>query len=166
ALLDPDGRPVRSGRPDPVRLDEVVGERVAERYRRFPAAVREIERRRLQALLERWSALEAARSPFAVQALEHEVSVTAGGIRLRLRLDRVDRVDGALVVLDYKTGAVRPQRLLDERLTEPQLPLYAMADEAIRAVLFVELADEVVLRGAAAPDLELAPARLTPLPHP
>ncbi|HEX7036172.1 MAG TPA: PD-(D/E)XK nuclease family protein [Pseudomonadales bacterium] len=165
ALLDPDGRPVRSGRPDPARLDEIVGERVAERYRRFPAAVCEIERRRLRTLLERWSALEAARAPFAVRALEQEVSVAVGGIRLRLRLDRVDQVDGALAVLDYKTGAVRPQRLLDERLTEPQLPLYAMADEAIRAVLFVELADDVVLRGAASLDLELSPARLTPLPE-
>lgn len=163
-LLDPSGQPIPSGRADPARLDVIVSDRLAERYRRFPAPVRDIERRRLRDLLERWLAAEAERAPFAVHVLEHEVSVSIGGIRLRLRLDRVDQVDGALVVLDYKTGAVRPQRLLDERLTEPQLPLYALADEAIRGVLFVELADDIALRGAAAPELELTPARLAPLP--
>jgi RecB family exonuclease len=137
---------------------------LAERYRRFPASVRDAERERLHRVLRRWLAVEAQRSPFTVTALEHEVELNLAGLTLRLRFDRADQVDGVPVVLDYKTGRTQPQRLFDQRLTEPQLPLYALADPAIRGVLFMEIGDDdVLLTGVAARAERLAPARLVPL---
>jgi ATP-dependent helicase/nuclease subunit B len=146
------------------QLDLVLSRVLTERYRRFPAALREAERRRLGEVVKRWLEAEGERAPFAVEALEHEVELTLAGLTLHLRFDRVDQVDGARVVLDYKTGRAEPQRLLEERLTEPQLPLYALADAAIRGVVFVEVGDgEVVCKGAAAADVDLSPVRLVPL---
>jgi hypothetical protein len=145
-------------------LEELLSRVLAERYRRFPAPVRDAERERLHRVLRRWLAVEAQRSPFTVTALEHEVELNLAGLTLRLRFDRADQVDGVPVVLDYKTGRTQPQRLFDQRLTEPQLPLYALADPAIRGVLFMEIGDDdVLLTGVAARAESLAPARLVPL---
>ena len=63
-----------------------------------------------------------------------------------MRIDRLDRDDatGAKIVIDYKTGALAVNRLVAERLTEPQLPMYALTDNAIQAVLFARVGDEDV----------------------
>ena len=49
-----------------------------------------------------------------------------GGLELRLRVDRVDDVGDALVVIDYKTGRVRGTSWRGARMDAPQLPLYAV----------------------------------------
>jgi probable DNA repair protein len=167
ALARDAAAPAHPSELDMTRLDELLARIVASQYQRFPAPVRETERQRLRTLLCRWLEVEAARAPFTVAALEHEVALTLDGLTLRLRFDRVDRVGGAAVVLDYKTGRTQPQRLFDARLSEPQLPLYALADESIRGVLFVELGDDgVFCKGVAAESVALEPARLTPLREP
>lgn len=89
------------------------------------------ERQRLQKLLRDWLLqVEAGRSPFQVEALEARQDLSVGGLRVRSRLDRVDRTaDGTRVLIDYKTGRVSAGDLVGERLLEPQLPLYAVATE-------------------------------------
>ena len=51
---------------------------------------------------------EAKRAPFTVEATEKVLdNVSVGGLKLRLRADRVDRVsDGKRLLLDYKSGEV------------------------------------------------------------
>ncbi len=66
---------------------------------------------------------------FQVIEMEKKYSLELGGLKLLIKVDRMDRLaDGSRVLIDYKTGATgtfsswvgaRPQR--------PQLPLYALA---------------------------------------
>jgi probable DNA repair protein len=127
-----------------------------------------LERRRLEALLHEWLALERQRAPFEVLAVEEARALEVGGVQLDLRLDRSDRLeDGGELLLDYKTGQAQVGRWFDPRPDEPQLPLYALT----RAVPPDGLAFARVARGECAfaglaqradiaPDIELfAPAK-------
>jgi ATP-dependent helicase/nuclease subunit B len=71
-------------------------------------------------------ALERARGPFTVTETERELTGRIGGLELRLRVDRVDEAEGALVVIDYKSGATRGAPWRGARMDAPQLPLYAV----------------------------------------
>ncbi|MGE0622544.1 MAG: PD-(D/E)XK nuclease family protein [Pseudomonadales bacterium] len=125
------------------QMVEADFERAADRalvrhYARFPEPFRIRERRRLVALLKTWNALECQRTDSHIEALELDTTATFDGLGLRLRIDRMDRIDDALVVIDYKTGRVG-YRLNDDRLVEPQLPLYALTNAGIRGVLYAEV---------------------------
>lgn len=87
-----------------------------------------LEKERVQHLLQGVIALDAEREQFQIKSVEENVDASIGGIRIRLRIDRVDcDTDGEILILDYKTGA--PKRLLD-RSGDPkelQLVVYAFA---------------------------------------
>lgn len=86
------------------------------------------EQRRLLTRIEEWLLIEAKRVPFTVEATERALDdVSVGGLKLRLRADRVDRVaDDQRLLLDYKTGKVSTKDWQGMRPNEPQLPLYAI----------------------------------------
>lgn len=98
----------------------------------LPELVRRLEIRRTQEVVLAWLDVELARPPFVVQALEADHEVSCGGLRLRGRIDRLDRWPAhpgepsvEYAILDYKTGATwRPQAWSGERPDAPQLPLY------------------------------------------
>ncbi len=107
-----------------------------------------LEHRRLERVLGQWLALESQRSAFTVEALEHEQQLVFADLPLTLRMDRVDRLgEDEIAIIDYKSGTVSVNNWLDERLKEPQLPLYvcALAGQSPRVstVLYgqVKLAD-------------------------
>lgn len=67
---------------------------------------------------------------FEVIGLEHNTDVESRGLRLNLRVDRVDRITTptghAVLMINYKTGSrVQPTDWEPHMLTAPQLPLYA-----------------------------------------
>jgi probable DNA repair protein len=71
-----------------------------------------LEKERVRKLLQGVIALDAEREQFQIESVEEQVDASIDGIGIRLRIDRVDRdSDGAILILDYKTGA--PKRLLD-----------------------------------------------------
>ncbi len=95
---------------------------------------RQLEARRLQRLCAQWLAVEQwnpeteeGRADFKVIACEQKHTVALGHLRINLVIDRIDELveDGRRIVLDYKTGTVDAASWSQERLTEPQLPLYA-----------------------------------------
>jgi ATP-dependent helicase/nuclease subunit B len=99
------------------------------------------ERVRLRDLLGKWLQLERARAPFSVEALEaSDQSARFGGLEFRVRIDRVDRLmDGARVLIDYKTGAAHAD-WRGERPDNPQLPVYALlAPDALVAVAYAKV---------------------------
>ena len=118
---------------------------VASLARRKPQAFsprfRRLESDRLQEVLQEWLDVEAGRPPFSVQGLEQRQSVHLFGLTLTISTDRIDRLrDGRMVVLDYKTGRCRLAEWFGERIAEPQLPLYALANrEPIDAVAFARV---------------------------
>lgn len=94
----------------------------------LPIRIIEIERLRLQQLLQSWLALECERDDFTVQHCEYDVNLAIEGLTLKLRIDRIDVLpDGGLVIIDYKTGATTQSHTswADARIKTPQLPLYA-----------------------------------------
>lgn len=95
-----------------------------------PATVR-LERQRALDVITDWLLHERRRiDPFVVQATEASAAPNVAGLQLRLRLDRVDRVSTPYgerwLVIDYKTGReAETKGWRSDRLSEPQLPLYA-----------------------------------------
>jgi ATP-dependent helicase/nuclease subunit B len=96
---------------------------------------------RLQNLLGKWLQLERTRAPFVVEALEGSDQIAVfGGLEFRVRIDRIDRLlDGARVLIDYKTGAADPD-WRGERPDNPQLPVYALlSPHALVAVAYAKV---------------------------
>jgi probable DNA repair protein len=149
-------------------LESLVGGSVAQaiaalsRHKPITFAPRftELERERLTRLVLQWLELEKERADFRVEELEQRTSITVGELQLDTRADRVDRLeDERLAIIDYKTGRnVSIKGWFEERLEEPQLPLYATAaGENIAAVLVAHLNREKSGFQGVASDDEIVP---------
>ena len=96
--------------------DRVLGELLA------------LERQRVAMLLGNVIQVDRERESFSVDAVEASVDFSLRGVRLKLRIDRIDRFDdGAIAILDYKTGASK--KFLDSAgdPVDVQLAVYACA---------------------------------------
>jgi RecB family exonuclease len=104
--------------------------RLARRALPLAAALVENEQRRLEALLLallQQDLARAAAAEFTVSQLEMTQEGELGGVPIRVRMDRLDRLDdGRLIILDYKSGAPQSFRPLDERPRQAQLLAYAL----------------------------------------
>jgi len=86
-----------------------------------------LERTRLTRLLRSFVAEELERPEFAVAGVEESIDFEAFGVRLGLRVDRIDRLaDGSVLVIDYKTGM--PKNLLNKDGDPLDLQLVVYAD--------------------------------------
>ena len=99
------------------------------------------EQERITVLIEDWLHYEETRLPFAVEAGEKQVSAAVGKLKLDLRVDRIDTVPGGRLIIDYKTGVVKPAGWDEDRPDEPQLPLYAAYSgvEQVKGVLVAQV---------------------------
>jgi ATP-dependent helicase/nuclease subunit B len=126
----------------------------------------DMQHHRLQRLLESWLEVELERSPFTVKISEKEFDdACVGPLRLNVRMDRIDIVDGGEILIDYKTGIASPNDWLTDRPDAPQLPLYAILSEAehLQGVAFalVRAGEGRGLKGyVAANDVLPKPSRL------
>jgi probable DNA repair protein len=87
-----------------------------------------LERQRVARLLRELAEVDAEREPFGIHALEQASEFMLAGVRLRLRIDRIDRFDdGSVAILDYKTGSGR--KFLDSsgEPADAQLVVYSIA---------------------------------------
>jgi RecB family exonuclease len=103
--------------------------------------------------------LRVRETPFTVEAVECDVEVTIGPLRLRGRIDRIDRTsDGGLMLIDYKSGTAKEEsfsKLLAAAATDwdanksiagtvnhdfvPQLAFYTSALTNVRAFTYLYL---------------------------
>lgn len=127
---------------------------------------RRLEHTRLMRLLQTWLEQERQRAvPFTVVATERELPLDLDGLPLKVQVDRIDALeDGGWLMIDYKTGTRTDTRnWASERLTEPQLPLYAAiaapsdpTHGRVAAVAFAQVhLKEPGWAGLAAHDLQL-----------
>jgi ATP-dependent helicase/nuclease subunit B len=72
-----------------------------------------------------WLAIESARQPFQIVTVEEKATIQVGDLALSVRADRIDRVTGGELLIDYKTGEVSTASWEGPRPEQPQLPLYA-----------------------------------------
>jgi len=122
----------------------------------IPSQVLQIERNRLKQLMNAWLALELERADFVVEACEKKFELAVEGLKLNLSIDRIDKLtEGGLVVIDYKTSSlVTNTSWAEDRITEPQLPIYvvlALKYEQVVAVSFAKIrSDETKCIGLSA----------------
>ena len=120
------------------------------------AQVLQIERNRLRQLMRIWLALELERADFVVEACEKKFELEVEGLKLNLSIDRIDQlIEGGIVVIDYKTSSiVSNSSWAEDRITEPQLPIYvvlALKYEQVVAVSFAKIrSDEIKFVGLSA----------------
>jgi len=121
-------------------ITEALNPLQEERPELFSDQTCDFERFRLSNLTQRWLVLEKQRPPFTVIAQEQWQSLKLGDLELNMRVDRIDQLDsGEKWVIDYKTGQPSPNDWFNERSPEPQLPLYALCDEEVTALVFSQL---------------------------
>ena len=122
---------------------------------------RRLEVQRLTILLLDWLELEKSRIPFVVEASEEKDELSLGGLKFRVRIDRLDRLEHSdqLILLDYKSGTGNsPTSWFQQRITEPQLPLYALnlEEETLVAVAFAQVHNrECSFKGVQADEVSL-----------
>lgn len=117
------------------QLNELIASKakvaVNEVAPRYPQALskrlRVLEIERLRGLTQSWMELEKDRMPFWVSDREKEAELHLDDLQVRLRIDRIDELAcGDKLLIDYKTGLVKPAQWFGERPDEPQLPLYSL----------------------------------------
>ena len=88
-----------------------------------------LEHERLFKLVGDWLAYEKERNElFEIVACEADKKVLIAGIEVSLKIDRIQQLEnGGIVYIDYKTGQKPSMNSWGEaRITEPQLPIYAV----------------------------------------
>ncbi|MDX2346688.1 MAG: PD-(D/E)XK nuclease family protein [Legionella sp.] len=106
----------------------------------FPKLVQSIEQERLKRLVHAALHWDKTRDAFKIEALEASFTLTLGALLFRVRLDRLDSLSsGEKWLIDYKSRIPSPLPFDEERPESPQLLLYALLDNQIRGLLFLEL---------------------------
>ncbi len=126
------------------RVRAVLRDEMPARAReQMPRRYLELEEARLIALVTEWLEYERGRLRFDVARTELDVNRQVEGLKLKLRLDRVDRLnDGSLLAIDYKSGNVSARSWELPRPDDTQLPLYVAfgLDEPLRTEIAAEFA--------------------------
>lgn len=105
---------------------EEVSEKISDSLKNQIQFV-EIEKKRVASLIEKWLRNEDLREPFEISGLEHFETINLAGLDLNVRVDRIDQLsDDSQLIIDYKTGSINTADWFQERIQEPQLPLYAI----------------------------------------
>ena len=127
-------------------IDEAVAYVLARiaKGRQFGARLLELEAQRLHNRVQQWLEEERKREPFSVVLQEKTLPLELEGLRLTLRMDRVDCLaDGkTLAVIDYKTGNSHIKSWQWPRIDEPQIPLYATALPGVGAAVFAQVSTQ------------------------
>lgn len=147
-----------AGRADRVRA--ALRRAAAETLADVPPALVQIELQDAATRVGQLLEIELTRPDFCVEHREQRLAIELGPLRLSGQLDRVDRVAGGLVVIDYKTGTASATGWRGERPAEPQMPLYAMAyRQELAGLAYASLKPGAVcMSGVARSDEVLGPA--------
>jgi RecB family exonuclease len=123
----------------PTTVIEELCQQAIARYKHLPEPFVGAEQTRLTQLVTDWLAIEAERTPFRVAETEQRYALELGDLAFSLRIDRLDDVDGAMVLIDYKTGRVSTGPALGESPTAPQLPSYSLIRDDIAGVYYAQV---------------------------
>ena len=111
------------------------------------------ECRRTERLIRKLLDIERRRAPFTVRHTEYSSRLQLAGRELRLRIDRLDALEGGgVAILDYKSGRRVSPDWYGDRPSHPQLLAYlaAVGDEVLAMATVNVTAREVRFDGIAA----------------
>ena len=123
-----------------VAIDSALAKRTSDSE--FHRELTEAERLRLKGVTLEWLEVDKRRlKPFSVVQIEEGTSFEISGVTIRLRIDRVDRLEnGKLLLIDYKSGNPKANLLENDRPKEPQLLVYAASlGEEVEGVFFAQV---------------------------
>tara|TARA_R110000772_G_scaffold193788_3_gene304670 strand:+ start:1422 stop:4157 length:2736 start_codon:yes stop_codon:yes gene_type:complete len=113
-----------------------------------------LEKDRLVHLLSKWLNQEQLRSSFEVLEQEYQVEWHYADLKLSFKVDRIDKLENGIAVVDYKSGLVKNPVWDDDRPSYPQLLLYAEALRqeqkytSVNALLYAQVnIDELLYKG-------------------
>ncbi len=107
----------------------------------------DIEKERTIQLLEQWLVLERSRSPFTVKEREKTIDMEVGGLQIKVRVDRVDEVNGSRIAIDYKSGKAEIRDWTGYRPDNLQMPIYSMIENTYGVAIASLRKDEVKMKG-------------------
>ena len=110
-----------------------------QKYPHLPGIFADAEQYRLMDLVIDWLTIEHERKGFRAIEVEKYHCVTLGKLTFNLRIDRLDEVDGKVIVVDYKTGNATVGDALSETLRAPQLPIYSQIRDDISGVYYAKV---------------------------
>jgi ATP-dependent helicase/nuclease subunit B len=117
-------------------LEEQTQGRGAESLPRIQA----LEQQRLERLIVSWLDVEKGRDEFEVVEREKDRTVEVGGVKIKIQVDRVDRVAEGVAIIDYKSRKTSASEWEGDRPDSPQLPLYAVTSkEPVSGVMFAQV---------------------------
>ena len=125
---------------------QTVSTMAQQRPQTFTERFTLLEVERLMQLTMEWLQLEKQRLPFTVIKPEQERVVSIGGLTIKTKIDRIDKLhDGRYAIIDYKTGNPKVSHWSGDRPEDPQLPLYCVTGkkehkgENIAALVFAQV---------------------------
>lgn len=130
-------------------IDNALMSAIQNRTCSFPPLIQSVERDRLISLIHESFAWEKEREPFVIKAIEQAYTLNLAGLDFSVRVDRLDSVsNNETWVIDYKSSIPSNKPWNEERPEAPQLLLYALLDDSINALLFMQLkAGQIVCSG-------------------
>lgn len=123
-------------------IDEVIHTALTPYIKRlsFSPLVQNVEFARLRRLVLASLDWDKQRPAFTVESLEQTFTINLAGIDFKVRIDRLDRLaSNKKWVIDYKTSIPMVKPWNEDRPESPQLLLYALLDDTINALLFIQL---------------------------
>lgn len=121
-------------------IDAALISAIQNRACSFPPLIQSVERERLIALIHSSLMWEKDRAPFVIKAIEQAYTLNLAGIDFSVRVDRLDETaDNETWVIDYKSSIPGNKPWNEERPEAPQLLMYALLDNSINALLFLQL---------------------------
>jgi hypothetical protein len=116
----------------------------------------DFERIRLGDLLRQFLQAETEREDFTITEVEKKFELVRSGVRLGIRIDRVDRLsDGGLLIIDYKTGAISNLVNQDGKPADLQLVVYSCAvDERVGGLALMNIDSRAINYKATGSDVE------------
>jgi probable DNA repair protein len=105
----------------------------------LPDPFKATEETRLVDAVSAWLSTESNRDDFRAIHVEAEFVLALEGLEFSVRVDRIDRTDSGLIVIDYKTGQIRLTGAQTSPPEDPQLPAYSLVAENVAGVYYAQI---------------------------